>query len=285
MGAVMRLQAVNCSMPDPPYPKATKANGYRPEVDWQRIRGSKTWRLCAPDMRNNLLRLWLESWNEVPAGSWENDDEIIASAIDMPARLFAAHRDQLMRGWVLHSDGRLYHATVTEMVLAMLSKRRSSAERVAKHREKKQEVADNVTRYQHVSNAQEQETGTGTGTGEEAKASLSASATAGGDRAAPACPHLDLIALYHELLPELPKIVPSRWGGSADAKALGARWKEDGRHQRMDFWRAFFGAVRANPHWMGANDRGWQANLRWLVQRANFDKVLEKMVNARANRG
>lgn len=151
------LSVVSSELPEPPYPRTTKANGYRPEVDWQRIRGSKTWRLCPPEMRNNLLRLWLESWNEVPAGSWDNDPEIIASAIDMPHRLFVAHRDQLLRGWALHSDGRLYHETVTEMVLAMLSKRRSSAERVAKHREKKQQVTADVTCYQHVSNAQEQE--------------------------------------------------------------------------------------------------------------------------------
>ncbi|MCK7461176.1 MAG: replicative DNA helicase [Sphingobacterium sp.] len=30
---------------------------------------------------------------------------------------------------------------------------------------------------------------------------------------------------------------------------------------------------------MGQNERGWKANLRWLVKRENFDKVLERMVD------
>ncbi len=78
------LTVVTTELPEPPYPKSTKANGYEPRVDWQRIRASRTWRTCPPDLRSTLLRLWLESWNEVPAGSWEADDELIAAAIDMP---------------------------------------------------------------------------------------------------------------------------------------------------------------------------------------------------------
>lgn len=97
---------------------------------------------------------------------------------------------------------------------------------------------------------------------------------------ASSCPHLKIIDLYHEILPELPGIVVSRWGDSKDAKALATRWKEDKRHQSIGFWRRFFETVRTNQHWMGANDRGWTANLRWLVKRESFDKVIERMVNA-----
>ena len=161
---------VSNELPAPPYAADIKANGYRPEVDWQRIKASKTWRLCPPEQRNNLLRLWMECWNEVPAGSWEDDDEIIAAAIDMPIRLFQAHRDQLMRGWYLADDGRLYHSVVAEMVVAMVDKRRDIAKRVRDHRERQKQHGqteaktapypvsnEGVTRYQPVSNAQEQE--------------------------------------------------------------------------------------------------------------------------------
>ena len=95
------------------------------------------------------------------------------------------------------------------------------------------------------------------------------------------CPHMDIIDAYHEVLPELPGIIASRWPGSKDAEALKTRWREDPRHQNLEFWLRFFSAVRTNPHWMGQNDRGWQANLRWLVNRTNFDKVLERMVSVR----
>ena len=165
-----RLTVVSNELPVPPYAADIKANGYRPEVDWQRIKASKTWRLCQPEQRNNLLRLWMECWNEVPAGSWEDDDEIIAAAIDMPIRLFQAHRDQLMRGWYLAADGRLYHPVIAEMVMAMVEKRRDIAKRVRDHRERRKSSSqsapkpelspvsnDGVTRYQPVSNAQEQE--------------------------------------------------------------------------------------------------------------------------------
>lgn len=119
---------------------------------------------------------------------------------------------------------------------------------------------------------------------EEAKASLSLVASApsssgASSKASPDCPHLEIIGLYHEMLPELPLIVASRWPDSKDAKAMQARWREDKRHQSLDFWERFFDAVRDNAHWMGQNERGWKANLRWLVKRENFDKVLERMVD------
>jgi hypothetical protein len=168
MGERSTLSAVPSETPNPPYPPDTKANGWKPEVDWQRIKSSKTWRTCPHDQRNNLLRLWLESWNEVPAGSWEADDEIIAVAIDLPIRLFTAHRDHLMRGWYRCSDGRLYHPVIAEMVFAMTQKRMRNAQRVRKHRESKTDDVthysnavthynDDVTCESHGSNAQEQE--------------------------------------------------------------------------------------------------------------------------------
>lgn len=97
-------------------------------------------------------------------------------------------------------------------------------------------------------------------------------------RLVPPCPHRAIIELYLDMLPELRGVVASRWGESKDAKALATRWREDKRHQSLDFWRRFFGTVRTNPHWMGSNDRGWAADLRWLVKRENFDKVIDRMV-------
>ena len=282
--AAKRFTVVPSELPQAPYAENTKANGYKPEVDWQKIKASKTWRLCPPEQRNNLLRIWLESWNEVPTGSWENDDEIIASAIDMPVRLFLAHRDQLMRGWYLANDGRLYHNTITAMVLTMLSKRSGSAERVKKHREKqKQKLAEVVTRYQHGSNAQEQE--------QEQEQDLEAKASSGAkapssdtsgdvsDMGAGFCPHRDIIGLYHEILPELTTTAVSRWRGSQGEDQLRQRWREDARHQSLAFWERVFETVRGVPHWMGSGSSGFKADLAWIVQRKNFDKILNQMAD------
>lgn len=95
----------------------------------------------------------------------------------------------------------------------------------------------------------------------------------------PPCPHSEIIHIYHESLPELPRVVESRWSGSQRAKDLETRWKEDSKHQHIEFWQWFFQSVKTNPHWMGENG-GWRSDLGWLVKRSNFDKVLERGVSA-----
>lgn len=110
---------------------------------------------------------------------------------------------------------------------------------------------------------------------------LSSDATAPVDRCdGKACPHQEIIALYHETLPELKTVVASRWEGSKDATALRTRWREDKRHQSLTFWKQLFLTVRTNSHWMGQGQSGWRgADLRWLVKRENFDKACDLMVD------
>jgi len=182
----------------------------------------------------------------------------------------------------------------------------SGAERQRKLREKRRAEKDNalgnasvtrdVTDASRVTDTNVTPLDTDTDTEEEeAKASLSDIAGAMSDGAeaggadAPKktppvdhCPHQDIIALYHDILPELPVTVASRWRGSTGESDLRTRWKEDKRHQSLDFWRRFFATIRTSRHWMGENDRDWRANLQWLVKRGNFDKAVQRMVdNAR----
>lgn len=101
--------------------------------------------------------------------------------------------------------------------------------------------------------------------------------------AVPTCPHREIIALYHELLPELPSVLVERWDG-VRAKHLATRWRESVKHQRLEFWRWFFGQVRKRRFYLGENDRGWRADLGWLIERRNFDKILEQAVSAQRRR-
>lgn len=96
-----------------------------------------------------------------------------------------------------------------------------------------------------------------------------------------ACPHFEIIDLYHEMLPELQGVVKSLWHKSDGAKDLQGWWRSDKKHQSLDFWERFFNVVRTNPHWMGHNDRGWKADLRWLIKKKNFIAVAERMANLR----
>ena len=99
--------------------------------------------------------------------------------------------------------------------------------------------------------------------------------------AAPACPHLEIISAYHEVLPERPQVIPARWRGSVSERNLQARWRENAEHRTVDFWRDLFGAVRTNDWWMRGDERGtWKGvDLHWLLKRTNFDKAVQHWAN------
>ena len=71
--AASKLSLVSQDIADPPYPVTTKANGFKQEVDWDRLSQSRTWIYADNEVRPWLLMLWLKSWHNVPAGSWEAD--------------------------------------------------------------------------------------------------------------------------------------------------------------------------------------------------------------------
>jgi uncharacterized protein YdaU (DUF1376 family) len=93
------------------------------------------------------------------------------------------------------------------------------------------------------------------------------------------CPHDKILDLFAKTLPELTQPIRSRWSGSKGATQLRTRWREDKRHQKIEFWEWYFGIVRKNPFYIGQNDRSWRADLPWLLKRDNFDKILSKGVS------
>lgn len=84
-------------------------------------------------------------------------------------------------------------------------------------------------------------------------------------------PHLELQKLYHEILPELP---PIRKWTEKRAKAFRARWR-DPQYQSLDFWKRYFEYVRQIPFLMGKNDRGWQADIDFLLREDKIVKAME----------
>jgi hypothetical protein len=91
------------------------------------------------------------------------------------------------------------------------------------------------------------------------------------------CPHTTIIEIYHRILPELPRVLDTTWKGSSREKDLQARWRHDKRHQNLDFWEAYFEGVSRSRFHLGDNERGWKADLGWLVKRSNFDKMVERI--------
>lgn len=92
----------------------------------------------------------------------------------------------------------------------------------------------------------------------------------------PQCPHQEIIALYHELLPANPSIrdwTPTR------AEHLRVRWNEDPKRQTLDWWRRFFAYIGESAFLTGratAKDRKpFAPGLDWIVKAENFTKIRE----------
>jgi phage replication O-like protein O len=86
-------------------------------------------------------------------------------------------------------------------------------------------------------------------------------------------PYHEIVAIYHEILPELPRVAKLT---ETRKKQLRARWKEREITQDLDWWRnEFFAAVRRSKFLMGENSRNWKPDLEWLTKESNFIKVIE----------
>jgi hypothetical protein len=90
------------------------------------------------------------------------------------------------------------------------------------------------------------------------------------------CPHQQIVALYHEVLPELRRV--QTWNETRQ-RLLGRRWSESSDRQDVEWWRQYFGYVRQSPFLMGKttgrDGRPFDCDLEWLVSPKNFAKVIE----------
>lgn len=97
-----------------------------------------------------------------------------------------------------------------------------------------------------------------------------------GEQGRPPCPHERIIALYHEVLPELRQI---REWNETRRRLLQRRWSENPERQNLDWWRQFFGYVRKSRFLMGKttgrDGRPFDCDLEWLIRPTNFAKVIE----------
>jgi hypothetical protein len=101
----------------------------------------------------------------------------------------------------------------------------------------------------------------------------------------PPCPHSEIINIYHEVLPELPRVVS--WNKTREGY-LKQRWRqmfiefeckdtEDG----LDWFRNdFFVFVKGSKFLTGkvvSKDRKpFLADLEWMIKPTNFTKIIER---------
>ena len=103
----------------------------------------------------------------------------------------------------------------------------------------------------------------------------------------PDCPHLELLDIFAEQLPELPQPKPELWGGRR-AKNLSSRWKwcltakkrsgeryATNKAEALEFFRRYFTYVAKSEFLTGRDGRWSGCDLAWLVKADNFAKVLQ----------
>lgn len=102
----------------------------------------------------------------------------------------------------------------------------------------------------------------------------------------PDCPHMEIIDLWAEVMPDKPQPAKNLWQGTERARHLAARWKAGFsiKHERtgkplyttreegIEWWGRFFKFLRKSPFLMG--DNRW-FKLAWVVKRENFVKIME----------
>jgi uncharacterized protein YdaU (DUF1376 family) len=99
---------------------------------------------------------------------------------------------------------------------------------------------------------------------------------------APPCPHMEIIALYHEILPECPQVITKLWPDSNRATWLQARWRQCKEHQNLNFWKRYFEEIRnlSNGYYISKEvGHPWIADLGWLVSKENFIKLVGMIEN------
>lgn len=88
----------------------------------------------------------------------------------------------------------------------------------------------------------------------------------------PDCPYSDIVDLYHQHCPVMPRVKTLT---ETRKKQLKARWREDRERQNLEWWARFFQYCSGIPFLCGESSTGFIADLEWLTKQSNFVKTIE----------
>ena len=103
-------------------------------LDVEMFLSSELIALAAPEEIAAALMLWCRAWQQVPHGSLPNDERVLAAF--SRSKNWKKVRDMALRGFVLCSDGRLYHRTLCKKVQEAWAQRQAYAKRREKDAER-----------------------------------------------------------------------------------------------------------------------------------------------------
>ncbi|WP_158255688.1 MULTISPECIES: DUF1376 domain-containing protein [Sinorhizobium] len=107
----------------------------------ERLRKSKAWLRCKrkPELAFYMMNLWMRAWHEVPAGSIEDDDDVLADAAMASPHEWESLKGEILHGWE-RRDGRIWHSAVTDIATDGAAKLRKNKNRTSAARQALAEV-------------------------------------------------------------------------------------------------------------------------------------------------
>jgi hypothetical protein len=104
-----------------------------------RLQRSKSWARARrnPALAFYMINLWAAAWRGTPAGSLEDDDDILCTAAMCDPLQWNAVRADLMRGWLRCSDGRVYNPTICDVAAGVWETRVEMRASLARARQAK----------------------------------------------------------------------------------------------------------------------------------------------------
>lgn len=130
-------------LPPPPVPPecdCTDLDGFMLNVE--RLMASELVALSGHEVVGAALFLWCRAWKQRPAASVPDDNRVMAAYARLTLKRFRQIKDEVLRGFVKCSDGRLYHLVLAVEALKawekkkmFQAKREADAERLRKWRQ------------------------------------------------------------------------------------------------------------------------------------------------------
>ncbi|WP_188260711.1 DnaA N-terminal domain-containing protein [Azospirillum tabaci] len=118
-------------------------------LDTRRVLSSELLALSSGDEFKAAVTLWCRAWQQRPAASLPNNPTILASFAGVSPQRWAKIKDMALRGFVLCSDGRLYHRVLAEDAMRAweaLTKRHDRTKKATEARKKGRDETRNDDR-------------------------------------------------------------------------------------------------------------------------------------------
>lgn len=301
--------------PDPLTPPGCDLRGYEfMPLFGHKLFSSAFYAESSPEVFRAGIRLWWAAWMQCPAGSLPDSDVALASYADYGQNMKAWKkiRDQALRGFVLCSDGRLYHPMLCQEAIEAYDRRVRNGKKREADRERLQawrkrtsqtngnsdETADETpTETVIVTPKPEDETSDEThikthvvagrqdsDSTEERKSTTLRVVVDGRAVDAPQpCEGMPAVDSKAKMLRDGMAIWNRALAGKLraveketdDRRRAFAKRMHDHFGDSLDAWEGYCRRIAASSFMCGNNDRGWRADFDWVLVEKHVVWVIE----------